>query len=111
MNNPKFQLFKSPADSLFYFRLLAVNGENILGSEGYATKAVCENGINSVRANAPYDHRYERKSNNGHFWFTLKAGNGEIIGKSQMYTTAAARETGIEAVKQDAPSAPTEYLA
>jgi uncharacterized protein len=111
MNNPKFQLFKSNANSQFYFRLLASNGENILGSEGYTTKAACENGINSVKANAPYDSRYERKSNNGHFWFTLQAANGETIGKSQMYTSAGAREIGIESVKREAPTAPTENLA
>lgn len=110
MNNPKFQLFKSTADSQFYFRLLATNGETILGSEGYKTKAGCENGINSVKANAPYDARYDRQSNSQHFWFTLKAPNGEVIGKSQQYGSAASRDAGIDAVKRDAPGAPTEDL-
>lgn len=110
MNNPKFELYKSKADSQFYFRLLAENGANILGSEGYAAKSSCENGIKSVKANAPSDSRYERKSNNVQFWFTLKAGNGEIVGKSQMYSSNTARDAGIESVKQNAPGAPTDYL-
>lgn len=109
MNNPKFELYKSKADSQFYFRLLAQNGANILGSEGYTTKASCENGIESVKTNAPLDYRYERKSNSMQFWFTLKAGNGEMIGKSQMYSSTTARDAGIESVKQNAPDAPTDY--
>ena len=105
MNNPKFELYKSQTSNQFYFRLLAGNGEIILGSEGYISKASCDNGIKSVKINAPLELRYDRKSNNGNFWFTLKAANGEIIGKSQMYTTASTRETGIESVKKNAPVA------
>jgi uncharacterized protein YegP (UPF0339 family) len=110
MNNPKFELYKSNANSQFYFRLLAQNGANILGSEGYTTKASCENGIQSVKVNAPLDTRYERKTNNVQFWFTLKAGNGEVIGKSQMYSSTTARDAGIESVKLNAPVAPTDNL-
>ena len=37
----------------FRFRLKARNGEVIATSEGYKTKASCENGIESVKKNAP----------------------------------------------------------
>lgn len=35
------------------FNLKAGNGEIILTSEGYTTKAACMNGIESVKKNAP----------------------------------------------------------
>ncbi|GAL85561.1 hypothetical protein MYP_2790 [Sporocytophaga myxococcoides] len=109
MNNPKFQVNRS---TQYYYRLKARNGENILSGEGYTTKQSCLNGIASVKANAPYDSKYERKiSTNNYYYFVLKAANGEVIGVSEMYTTIQARENGIEAVKRDAPTAPIEDLA
>ncbi len=50
--NPKFEIYIDKAGE-FRFRLKARNGEIILASEGYKTKASCENGIESVRKNAP----------------------------------------------------------
>ena len=50
--NPKFELYLDKAKE-YRFRLRARNGENILASEGYAQKASCLNGIDSVRKNAP----------------------------------------------------------
>jgi uncharacterized protein YegP (UPF0339 family) len=111
MNNPKFQIFKSTANSQYYFRLRSANNEIILSSEGYTTKQSCQTGIASVKANAPYDSRYERRDNPGNYTFNLRAANGEIIGRSESYTTSYARENGIEAVKRDAPIAGVEDLS
>lgn len=110
MNNPKFQVFQSTANSQYYYRLKAVNGETILSGEGYTTKQSCLNGIASVKANAPTDSRYERKDAFGNYRFNLKAANGEIIGKSEGYVSYAGREDGITSVKVNAPIAPTEDL-
>ena len=49
---PKFEIYNDKAGE-FRFRLKARNGEIILSSEGYKAKASCENGIESVRKNAP----------------------------------------------------------
>ena len=90
----------------FQFNLKAGNGQTILASEGYTTKAACENGIESVRKNAQDDGRFERKeSSNGKYYFNLKAGNNQIIGNSEMYESVAACENGIESVKKNAPDA------
>ena len=110
MENPKFQVFKG-TNQQFYFHLKARNGEKILSSEGYTTKQACLNGIASVKTNAPYDSRYERRDQVYNYTFNLNAGNGEIIGRSENYTTAAGRNNGIDAVKRDAPGAPTEDLS
>ncbi len=90
----------------FQFNLQAGNGQIILASEGYGTRAACENGIDSVKKNAPDDGRYERKTTtNGKPYFNLKAGNGQIIGTSEHYESEAARENGIASVKKNAPDA------
>lgn len=50
--NPKFEMYTDKAGE-FRFRLKARNGEIIATSESYKAKASCENGIESVRKNAP----------------------------------------------------------
>lgn len=90
----------------FQFNLKAGNSETILSSEGYSSKAACQNGIDSVRNNARTDERFEPKTNAaGGFYFNLKAANGQIIGTSQQYTSASSRDGGIESVKKSAPDA------
>lgn len=107
---PKFQQYTGK-DGQHYFRLKASNGETILASEGYKSKAACENGIQSVRTNAPNDARFLLKTaKNGQFYFVLRAANNQVIGTSEMYTTEKNRQTGIDAVKSDAPSAAVEQL-
>lgn len=106
----KFEVKKSSNDQ-FYFRLKASNGEPILASEMYQSKAGAENGIQSVKTNAPVDSRYERKTaSNNQPYFVLKAANGEPIGRSETYSSNAAMENGIESVKTNAPGAPVEDL-
>jgi len=90
----------------FQFNLKAGNGQTILSSEGYATKAGATGGIESVRTNSQDDNRYERKeSSNGKYYFNLKASNGQIIGSSEMYESNSARENGIDSVTKNAPDA------
>lgn len=99
----KFEL-KKTASGQFMFNLKAGNGQVILTSEMYESKASAENGIESVKKNAADDERYERKTaSNGAPYFNLKAGNGQIIGKSEMYSSEAARDNGIESVKTNGP--------
>ena len=90
----------------FQFVLKAGNGQVILASEGYATKAACENGIESVRKNSQVDARFDKlEAKNGKRYFNLKATNGQIIGNSEMYESIVACDNGIESVKKNAPDA------
>jgi len=101
----KFDM-KTAKDGQTYFNLKAGNGQIILTSEMYTTKAACENGIASVQKNAADDGRYERKVNaGGKPCFNLKASNGQVIGTSQAYESEDGRENGIESVKTNAPGA------
>lgn len=49
---PKFELYLDKAGE-FRFRLKATNGQIIATGEGYKAHASCENGIESVKKNAP----------------------------------------------------------
>jgi uncharacterized protein YegP (UPF0339 family) len=90
----------------FQFVLKAGNGQVILASEGYTTKAGCENGIESVRKNSQTGERFDKlEAKNGKPYFNLKATNGQIIGTSEMYESVSARDNGIESVKKNAPDA------
>ena len=101
----KFEL-KVAKNGQFHFNLLAGNGQVILQSEMYETKASALNGIASIQKNASEDARYERLvSKSDKPYFTLKAGNHQIIGQSQQYESEASRDNGIESVKKNAPDA------
>jgi len=90
----------------FQFNLKATNGQVILTSEGYTTKAACLAGVESVRKNAPVNERYDIKvAKNGKPFFNLKASNGQVIGASQMYASERTLKQGIESVKNNAPEA------
>ncbi len=77
----------------FQFNLKATNGQVILTSEGYNTKAACLNGIESVKKN-------------GKPFFNLKASNGQVIGASQMYASERTMKAGIASVMRNAPDSP-----
>ncbi len=101
----KFEIKKDKSGQ-FRFNLKASNGQVILSSEAYKTKASCDNGINSVRTNSQDDGKFDRKTaKDGSPYFNLKASNGQVIGASEMYSSTSAMENGIASVKKNAPDA------
>lgn len=101
----KFELKKSKNDK-FFFNLLAGNGQIIMVSEMYESKASAQNGIASVKKNAATAARFESKvGKDGSPYFVLKAGNHQVIAQSQMYASEKARDNGVESCKTNAPGA------
>ncbi|MEO9954085.1 MULTISPECIES: YegP family protein [Nonlabens] len=101
----KFEIYKNKSGE-FRFRLKASNGQTILASEGYTTKAARDNGIESVRKNSQDEKRFVNGvSKSDQPYFNLTATNGQVIGKSEMYNSEAARDNGIESVMKNAPEA------
>jgi uncharacterized protein YegP (UPF0339 family) len=101
----KFEVYKNKSGE-FRFRLKAGNGQTILASEGYTTKAARDNAIESVRKNAPDEKRYANGvSTSSQPYFNLTATLGEVIGKSEMYESESARDNGILSVMENAPDA------
>jgi uncharacterized protein YegP (UPF0339 family) len=101
----KFEI-KTDKSGQFRFNLKAGNGQVILVSEAYTTKAACEKGIESVRINSQFDKRYDTKTaKDGSPFFNLKAANGQIIAASEMYSSKTSMFKGISSVKKNAPKA------
>lgn len=110
MGQPKFEIFKGK-DEEFYFHLKAGNGEVILASQGYTTKANCQKGIHSVAANSQNQEHFDKKvAKDGREYFVLMATNGQVVGNSQMYTTTSARDHGIDSVYSNASRASIDDL-
>ena len=104
----------------FSFALKAGNGETIGVSEQYSSRSACENGIESVKKNAPISkledqtaEGYETVTNPkfelykdkaGEFRYRLKARNGEIILVGEGYASKAGCKNGVESVVKNADS-------
>lgn len=64
----KFEIFKSPQNQQWYWRLVAANGRSIaVGGEGYMSRDDAVYGMNLVRANAATAIAYEQRSDGS--WF------------------------------------------
>lgn len=76
----KFEI-KTGKTGKFRFNLKASNGQVILSSEAYESRAATVKGIESVKKNVANEGRFERKmAKDGSPYFVLKAANGEVIG-------------------------------
>lgn len=101
----KFECYKDKAGE-YRFRLKAGNGENILSSEGYKSKASCDNGIASVKKNCLDEKCFDKKqTDSGKYRFNLKSTNGQVIGTSQNYDSESGCNNGIASVTRNAPDA------
>lgn len=106
------------------FDLLATNGQVILTSEVYTSRAAALKGIASIRLNAP-NAKLENQTEEGwkslrnpkfelyldragEYRFRLKARNGKIVGISEGYSSKAGCLNGIESVKKNAAQAEME---
>lgn len=107
-------------DTGIKFDLKAANGEVIVTSEEYKSKAACMNGIKSVKTNAPEANLEDQtnedfiKSKNpkfevyldkdGEHRFRLKAKNGQIIAVSEGYKSKKSCLEGIGSVRNNSVS-------
>ncbi len=89
----------------FYFVLKASNGQVILQSEMYTTKAAALNGIQSVQNNAADEANFDLTTTaNDKFHFNLKAKNHQVIGSSETYESKASAEKGMASVQRNGVS-------
>lgn len=99
---------KTGKNGKVHFNLKASNGQIILTSEKYESRASAIKGIESVKKNAATDARFERKKGkDGSPYFVLKASNGEPLGRSEMYKSASSMENGIASVGRNAADSTT----
>lgn len=102
----KFEVYQSGKNKDFRFRLKADNGQTILSSEAYKSRAACVNGITSVKKNAKDPKRITKSvTPSKMFRFAITAGNNEVIGISQNYKSESGRNNGIDSLKRNAAKA------
>ena len=107
----KFQI-KSAKNGKFYFNLVAGNGETVLTSQMYASKATAKKGIASVQTNAKSQKQFEEKTNKaGKHYFVLKAKNHQVVGNGEAFSGKAAMKKGIVAVTKNAAKAKIEDIS
>ena len=108
----------------YKFDLRSVNGQVILTSEVYTSRAAARKGAASVRLIAPVaplENRTEEliqpqpnpkfelyQDKAGQFRFRLKARNGKIVGISEGYSNRSGCLNGMESVRKNAPEAQME---
>lgn len=102
-SNAHFQLYTTY--DKYHFELIQ-NGNVLLQSERFMTKAALMNCIESVRKNSQSDSRFSRKTaKNGKLYFNLIAANGQIIGSSDLFSNEEEVEKTIQRVTQVSKSA------
>jgi uncharacterized protein len=88
-------------DAQHYFRVVASNGEKLLRSEGYSSRAAAEKGVESAKKNGVSSKSYRiSESEDGQWFYDLVAKNGEIIGTSETYTSKSNAERGMTTLQK-----------
>ncbi len=82
-------------DNQSYFALLDAAGEVVLRSEGYATEASRNKGIESVKNNKEDNSRWSITEKMGYFFLVLKAGNNQEIGRSSSFKSMEAAKSAL----------------
>ncbi len=88
-----------------YFNLHAKNGEVVLSSQGYSSKASAMNGTFSVYDNGQDAANFEvKQASNGQYYVNLVAGNGQVIATSELYVTKGNAKRAAEGIANLLPS-------
>lgn len=107
----KYEL-KQTDKGQFHFNLKAGNGQVIMSSGMFASRADAEAAIALARKHCADDGRFERKtSTKGEPYFVLTGPDGKMLGRSEMYASASAMENGVASVVKNGPDAATAEAA
>lgn len=94
----QFQVIKGLSGA-YFFHLRANNGEIVLQSQSYTTRASAVNGVTSVKGNGRVPSRFEvLPATNGQWYFVLKAGNGAVIARGENYVSKSNAERAVNTV-------------
>lgn len=93
---PRFETFKG-LDARYYFHLKNSEGEIVLQSQSYTTKASATNGVSSVQVNGANAARYQvLGAADGRSYFVLRAANGEVIGRGGLFDSKEEAQVAID---------------
>jgi hypothetical protein len=92
----RFDLWKD--GSAYVFQLVSAQGETLIDSQDYSSRAAALGGLVSVLDNGTRTGRYTVVVGaDGRAYFELRASNGQIIGKSNTYATRVGADSAVRA--------------
>jgi uncharacterized protein YegP (UPF0339 family) len=94
------QIFKSPKNNQFYFRVVSANNKIVLASEGYLSVQGAKNGVRSLVRDAATIKFQILRAQNGQWYFVTKAPNYQVTGVSETYVSKQNAERGAQAVQR-----------
>ncbi len=99
VGKPGFETFYSDKNQAYYFHYNDEDGNPVLFSESYPDAAVRDNGLASVKKNAPLDTRWKMVEEDGSYYYTLRSGNNQEIARGPSYNTEAAALAKLASIK------------
>lgn len=106
-----FETFKGD-DGLYYFQLVASNGEELLRSDAYQSLSSAKKGITTTKKAAQLQASFElHQADTGEWYFNVKASNGQLLAMGETYATKSNANQGIATVIKTAATATTKAAA
>ena len=93
-------------EDVFYFELLANNGEKLLSSEEYTTYVGAVNGIGTHKTNIEKGNFRISLTKRGDYIYKLLNGNGQLLCLGEHYKTKRLCQNAVESVKRFAKVSP-----
>lgn len=92
-----FDLWQSESGSQWFFHMVSGNGQVVLSSESYTTRAGAIGGLLSVLDNGTNEGRYEIFTGaDGDRYVRLKAANGAVIAVTEGYSTLSSARRAVK---------------
>lgn len=92
-------------EEMYFFELIASNGEKLLTSEEYTSYAGAVKGIETHKANIAKGNFRITLSKKGHYIFKLLSGKNTLLCMGENYTTRMGCEKAVESTKRFAETA------
>ncbi len=85
-----FELLRDAADKLYYFLFHSDDGNALLFSRGYTTRAGRDQAIQTLIRLSANPARFESTQTEEQYGFAIRTGNGQIIARSRQFDSAEA---------------------
>lgn len=96
---------RADEEEMYFFELIASNGEKLLTSEEYTSYAGAVKGIETHKANIEKGNFRITLSKKGHYIFKLLSGKNTLLCMGENYTTKTRCEKAVESTKRFAQTA------
>jgi len=99
MHPTRFEIFRNPYNSLYYFKLISSDGSILLNSKGYSSKNVCIGAINRVKSIISRDNICDLKQENNQCYYIIYSTNGKAVCRSRKFDDILEMESELQSLK------------